>query len=273
MTAAAPSPPGTAVDTQSFFFPGGGNGCLLLHGFTGTPHEMRFLGRALAARGHTVSGIRLAGHCTRVEDLAATRWTDWYASAQDGLQALRSHTSRLVVVGQSMGALLALELAVQHRDVVAAVAVLSPALVLSHPLIRFGGRILPYVVPLLPERRRYVGKGVSDIADPRARAESPSYRRIPLPAVVELLGLQRRVRRRLPMVRQPVLAIHALQDHTCPVTNVELLERGLGGPLRSRILTRSYHVISVDVERDLVAELVADFVAAPAGKAETRIVP
>ena len=272
-TAPPPSGAGAVVDTQSFFVPGGQTGCLLLHGFTGTPHEMRFLGTVLAARGHTVSGIRLAGHCTRAEDLAATRWTDWYASAVDGLRGLQPHAQRVVVVGQSMGALLALELAVAYPDNVAAVAVLSPALVLAHPMVRVGGPVLPFVVPLLPAGRRYVGKGVSDIADPRARAESPSYRRIPLPALVELVRLQRRVRRRLPLVRQPVLAIHARQDHTCPLRNVEILERGLGGPLRVELLPESYHVISVDVERDRVAGLVAEFVEASVATAAPHIAP
>jgi len=252
---------GAAVDTQSFFVPGGPTGCLLLHGFTGTPHEMRFLGTTLAARGYTVSGIRLAGHCTRVEDLAATCWHDWYASALAGLQALEPHAQRVVVVGQSMGALLALELAAARPEIVAAVVVLSPALVLAHPLVRYGGRVLPLVVPLLPERHRYVGKGTSDIADPRARAESPNYRRVPLRALTELVRLQRRVRRRLPLVRQPVLVIHGRQDHTCPMANVEMLERGLGGPVQVRVLPESFHIISVDVERERVAALVGDFIA------------
>lgn len=268
MSASAPPPPGehAVVDTQSFFLPGGPIGCLLLHGFTGTPHEMRFLGTTLAARGHAVSGIRLAGHCTCPEDLAAIRWTDWYASAHEGLKALQPHARRHVVIGQSMGALLALELAVACPQTVAAVVVLAPALVLANPMVRLGGHFLPFVVPLLPARRRFVGKGVRDIADPRARVESPSYRRIPLPALVELLRLQRRVRAQLSRVRQPVLAIHARQDHTCPLENVEILRRGLSGPLTVEVLPESYHVVSIDVERDRVAGLVADFVESSAAE-------
>ena len=42
------------------------------HGFTATPDEMRPLGEALAARGFRVEGVRLPGHGTSVEHLAAT---------------------------------------------------------------------------------------------------------------------------------------------------------------------------------------------------------
>ena len=62
--------PGTP-DIRPFFFAGGDVGCLLVHGFTGTPHEMRFLGERLAAQGYTVSGVCLAGHATSVKSWSA----------------------------------------------------------------------------------------------------------------------------------------------------------------------------------------------------------
>jgi carboxylesterase len=49
-------------DAEPFFFPGGPDGCLLIHGFTGTPFEMRGLGQYLAARNYTVFGPRLSHH-------------------------------------------------------------------------------------------------------------------------------------------------------------------------------------------------------------------
>lgn len=266
--------PGPAVDTAPFSFPGGtAAACLLLHGLTGTPHEMRFLGAALARHGFAALGPRLPGHGTSVEDLARTGWRDWRDAARESLRALRGQARDIVVVGQSMGALLALDLAADSPDLVRAVVVLSPALVLAHPLLRFGGWMLPLALPLVPADRRYVGKGVSDIADARARAESPNYRRVPLAALAELRRLQRRVRGRLGAVRQPVLAVHARQDHTCPVRpNLALLAGRLGGPLHARVLTASWHVVSVDVEREEVAELVAGFVAdaTAGGLAATR---
>src|SRR5512143_91752 len=71
-------------------------GCLLVHGFTGTPQEMRFLGECLHRDGYTVSGVRLAGHCTSVKDLARTKWQDWYGSARSGVEELQQHTPQVV---------------------------------------------------------------------------------------------------------------------------------------------------------------------------------
>src|SRR2546425_12707304 len=83
-------------------------GCLLVHGFTGTPEEMRPLGEALAARGFPVYAVRLAGHGTDVADLARTRWTDWFASVEAGVARLRASTERPPGAGMSLGRLPAL---------------------------------------------------------------------------------------------------------------------------------------------------------------------
>src|SRR3990172_3453745 len=105
-------PPASAGDpstpsTEPFLLRAGRTGCLLIHGFTGTPQEMRFLGTRLHALGHSVHGIQLAGHSTSVEELAHSQWPDWYASVRHGVTQLQEHAPRLVAVGQSMGALLA----------------------------------------------------------------------------------------------------------------------------------------------------------------------
>ncbi|MEJ5224047.1 MAG: hypothetical protein WHV44_06280, partial [Anaerolineales bacterium] len=58
--------------TEPFFFPGRNNapGVLLIHGFTGTPKEMRWMGEYLNEKhGFTCLGVRLTGHATRPEDM------------------------------------------------------------------------------------------------------------------------------------------------------------------------------------------------------------
>jgi carboxylesterase len=93
---------------EPFLFSGGRTGCLLLHGFTGTPREMRLLGDHLARAGHTVLGIRLAGHATCKEDLVRMRWQDWLADIEDGCAFLKERCDRIILMGLSMGGILAL---------------------------------------------------------------------------------------------------------------------------------------------------------------------
>ncbi len=147
---------------RAFFLPGGRTGCLLLHGFTATPQELRFLGERLQGAGHSISGVQLAGHGTSIGDFEQRTWRDWYASASDGLRALRAHASQVVAVGQSMGALLALQLAADHPDEINGVALLSPALVLSRRWLGWVAPALRLLQPVLPQRYRLLRKGESE---------------------------------------------------------------------------------------------------------------
>ncbi len=95
-------------NNEPFLLNGGSTGCLLLHGFSSMPEEMRPMGDYLAAHGFTVLGARLAGHGTRPEDLERTRWTDWLGDVEDGLAVLAKTCDKRVLVGQSLGGMIAL---------------------------------------------------------------------------------------------------------------------------------------------------------------------
>jgi carboxylesterase len=114
-----PSPRSAEVDTHEFFFPGAGVSALLIHGLTGTPYEMRYLGERLAAHRVRVRGVRLAGHAGTPEELGATSYDNWYESVVNGLEELRQFGEPNVVVGLSMGAVLAARVAADQREAVA----------------------------------------------------------------------------------------------------------------------------------------------------------
>ncbi|HWN69404.1 MAG TPA: hypothetical protein VNM90_17305, partial [Haliangium sp.] len=66
-------------DSAPFWFSGNNDvGVLCVHGFTGTPFEVRHLGRRLNEGGFTVSGPALPGHTTSIDELDQTTWRDWY---------------------------------------------------------------------------------------------------------------------------------------------------------------------------------------------------
>jgi carboxylesterase len=253
-------------DSRPFYLPGGSTGCLLLHGFTGTPQEMRFLGERLHADGYTVSGVQLAGHGTSPADLERRSWLDWYASARTGLVELQQTASRVIVIGLSMGALLALKLGAAYPAAVDGVVLLSPALVLANRWLYRIVPLLPVLLPLMQPRWRYVRKAERDIADAHARTESLSYTQIPLRALRELVLLQAHARTLLPRVQQPALIMHGRNDHTCLLSGVALLREHLPHLSRCVLPDGSYHVITVDVDKEQVASEVATFVAATTGR-------
>ena len=73
-----------------FYFEGSEVGCLLIHGFTGTPQNIRPLGDFLARRGLSVLAPRLAGHGTSVDEFETTGPADWIASVEAGLEFISS---------------------------------------------------------------------------------------------------------------------------------------------------------------------------------------
>jgi carboxylesterase len=111
------------IQDVEFRFEGGRSGVLLIHGLTGTPTEMRLVGKGLNRAGLSVYGMQLAGHCGDVPDLLATGWKDWYASVEAAAERYRKEVDHLFVAGLSMGAVLALKLAADHPSWVRGVGV------------------------------------------------------------------------------------------------------------------------------------------------------
>lgn len=117
----------TAPHSRSFVLPGNEVGILLVHGFAGSIADLRFFGERLhAARGWTVRGVRLAGHGMTVVDLDRSSVEDWIATARSGLAQLKGSVRSIVVIGESMGALIALRLASEQPSVKGVIC-LSPA--------------------------------------------------------------------------------------------------------------------------------------------------
>ncbi len=104
------------LDPSPFFLEGGSIGVLLIHGFTGSPPEMRLVGDYLHQRGFTVSGPLLPGHGTTVEDMNRCQWTDWTNHVEKALADLQARCETVFVGGLSMGSLLTLYLAAHHPE-------------------------------------------------------------------------------------------------------------------------------------------------------------
>jgi carboxylesterase len=240
---------------EPFCFEGGPTGCVLLHGFTAAPREMRPLGRVLNGGGVTVHGARIAGHGTRPEDLARTTWRDWYASALDAVRELRARCNRVFACGLSLGGALSLLLAANGA--------VDGAVAINTPLRPYDKRMkyARFLALFLP----YTAKGLADLHDPKALADHADYPRIPTRAAAELYSLTRALERQLPRVDTPLLVIQSRHDRVVPPDNAQsIFDRVASGDKRLVWLDRGGHIATEDYDKDIVFEATLRFIEAQA---------
>lgn len=230
---------------------GGPTGVLVLHGFTGNPSSMRGIAEACAAAGHTVELPRLSGHGTTVEDMLTRTWADWTGEVAAAFDDLAARTEKVVVVGLSMGGALTAWLATQRPDVA--------GLVLINAVAEPAPDMQAMVQGMVDEGQSVMPGIGSDVADPDV-SES-AYADTPLPPLLSMFEGIEAMQAGLSTITAPALVMTSVQDHVVAPSNSDHLAATLRGPVERVSLERSYHVATVDFDRDLIVERVLDFVA------------
>lgn len=181
-----------------------GQGVLLIHGFTGSPSELRELGEQLHAKGYTVEGILLAGHGTDPRDLLKAKAEQWLEQVGQAVERLRQSCDTVAVIGMSMGGLLTLYAGAELP--------VDKLVTLSTPIYLFDWRVhflwladrLPYWA--IPKSPRSVDA---------PERYNVAYRCMPIAGVHQLVKILRLVKHReIPRVHQPILIIQSRTDHT-----------------------------------------------------------
>ena len=268
---------------HSFKMDGGACGVLLLHGLSGTPLELRYQALALSRAGFTVHVPQLAGHCGTLDDLKHSDWLQWATSAELALTNLRKSCSTVVVGGLSMGAVLSLLLAARCKDQVQGVALLAPTL-------KFDGWAVPWyarLFNLVDDRwtadrflfREFEPYGIKDRrlrelvlnalnSDNSATAGLPGT---PGRSMMEFRRMVKYVRAQLGKIDQPALIVHPREDDRASLGNATILQRELAGIVHTVVLNDSYHVVTIDRQRDLVNETLVDFSSKIAASANIKL--
>ena len=220
---------------------------LLIHGFTGSPWDLRPLGVALHDRGFHVKAIRLPGHGLSADGFAGTGHRDWEQATEDAL-LLASENGPAFLAGLSMGALLSLRLAARFPERVGALALMAPALRFRDPkmaLVRRLNRVLPLLRP-------HVEKNRTDIEDPYALAEAPVLPRVATKRLEDLMIVQDQAIASVPQVRAPTLVAVARHDHVVDFAVGAELVQGLrrAHEVRQVVLERGFHIMTRDTDRE-----------------------
>jgi carboxylesterase len=237
----------------AYWFEGNDVGCLLIHGFTGTPQNVRPLADYLARRGLAVAAPRMPGHGTTAADLDSTGPEDWLAAAEEALAELRSRCSTVFVAGISMGGTITLELARRHSDLPGIVVMAAPVMPLEalEPIVNDPDRPASIPAPWAT-----VGVLTEDVA-----VGGIAYLEMPLGALERGMQLMTQVREALGDVTAPTLLIYGDADQIVDKANGPFVLGQIGSANKRLLaLSDSSHEVTLDVDRERVMVEVYDFI-------------
>lgn len=267
----------------------------LIHGVTGTPAEMKYVGRRLWQQGFDIYLPSLPGHCSNFRDLLSSDEKHWLGHVETQLAFARKHYAYLFAAGLSAGALLALQASIHVS--LEGVAALSPTLFYdgwnvprTQKLLDFGIHWLPWPLhyvffhfdrfpygiknPALQAKLRDAYSPLrrakrflqhpSGRLSRALRAHSPEAVGYPvffLKTLADLDRLYTMVKGGLDRVTAPTLIMQAREDDFTSPKNAEFIYQRIASSDKTlRLLEDCYHVITVDRQRDRVAAELRDFV-------------
>ena len=198
------------------------------------------------------------------------------------LEELAKDCDQVMVGGLSTGAIIALLLAARHPERVKALALYSPTLWLNGFQIPWYAKLFRLVTTKwfanlmnfpaphkfgikCPRIRDFLHKAMASAEGPKLPVVTPGG------AVLERRWLVDATRRVLDRVSQPVLILHPREDDYAALDNAHFLERKLRGTVDLVVLDDSYHIVTVDRQRQLVLDRTAAFVGRVADSLRGRL--
>jgi carboxylesterase len=234
---------------------GGDRAALLIHGLTGSPSEMRFPSIVLNEAGYHVRAPLLPGHGTSIKDLNRTSWHDWYGEAERSFFELKKDFRKVFVAGLSMGSMMTLNLLINHNDDIAAAGVMAP----PFSFIDWKANVLlPIITPLgIP---RLMGDIPEDTEDVTGERTHVCYGRTSVSAGASLVMLGRQVKRRLDRITAPVLVMMSEKDSIVDSKSARMVYDRISSENKKLVmLEKSLHTITVDAEKEKVADELVEF--------------
>lgn len=212
-------------------------GCLLIHGFTGCRNDLAPLRERLDQLGYKVSAPVLKGHETSSCELKTASRYDWVACAQDALDDLRSSCLSVIVIGFSMGGLLAANLC-QSND-------FDGIVFINTPVYYWG-----------------LGRMVSDLHSnfkPSLKKYAYAFRNTPFHAMLEFQLLLSKTKSIFQNVKCRSLVVQSADDDVVNPKSAEYIFSRLQGQKEIKIVPQGKHVVLLSDRSAQVCSYVQHF--------------
>ena len=214
-------------------------GVLLIHGFTATTAEVRFLANYFIKKGCTLIAPLLPGHGTYPSDLNKQIFPDWTNCVEKKLEILENKCESVIVGGESMGGVLGLYLAENHPDI-AALLLYSTAL--------FVGK-LKYA-KILKFATSTINKNNPDDGLPWQ-----GYTVYPLWAADQFFRLTKKVKKNISRVQVPTIIFQGSYDKTIDKRNIHFIYDGIQSKTKEMVfMEKSGHVMLIDQEINIIKQ-------------------
>lgn len=240
---------------QPFYFQGNnGKGVLLVHGWTSTAYEVRRLGKYLSEEGFTVSGPMLRGHGTKPEDLENITYQDWLADLLKAYDELQKECGEVYIGGTSIGASLAILLALQRPQTKGLVLMATPYKIKLESLLETWGKlILPF--------KKYNNKfypPTFGVATTITRVIA--YQKYSTKSALEVIRLVKAVREKFAEIKQPCFLIQSKQDHVVSHGSMDKIYEKIGSDIKKKkYINRAYHTFISDIKNEHVFTDILEF--------------
>ncbi len=226
-------------------------GVLILHGFTSHVSCVSDLRFPVAEMDLPYRVPVLRGHGGEWKDLKGVKALDWYEDAENAMLDLLTECRKVIVVGLSMGGLVALDLAARHRKTVAGVITIAAALKFQDPLA-FVSPVLSKIIPSWPSPTAFHDKALD-------KQRNRNYPKFPTAAFAQLYGYSKDVENRLSFVSAKALIIQSRKDQIVKPAAAQIILGKIGSKVKElKWYERSGHEMLLDMESTDVAATIAD---------------
>ncbi|MEL3912002.1 alpha/beta hydrolase [Treponema pedis] len=224
---------------------------LLIHGYTGSPREMVWLGRQLNEAGYNVYIPRLPGHGTNKDDFLASTWKDWLRAVCEDYINLCSDYGNVYVGGLSMGGLLTALIAARFNP--EKIFLCAPAFIAYDNRIKFTP-FLKFFIKTVPCGKKNCEN------DPEYASAIADYNGIEyLAKSADLYRLQKLSLKNLPFIRSQTLTVLSKADKSVPFKVKNIIDKNLRTQNEYLILEKSGHIVVNGIEKEAVAKKIIEF--------------
>ena len=218
-------------------------GYLILHGFGGNIQEIEPLSGYLRDKGHIVIAPKLAGHTGKRNDLARVRYCDWIASAGQAYLQLQKQCEKIIIIGFSMGGLLATHLAVQNK--------ITAMVTMNMPIYYWDFKRI-----ILNIREDFKLRSYNNVKQYLKRSSDK-----PLLSLIQFRILLSKTKPLLKQIENPIFVIQALEDDTVQCRSAKYIhEHASSTYKRIKYYENSGHMICHSIAAEQAFEDVYTFV-------------